>query len=264
MRFVLMAALLLGALSLPAPLAAQTVPPAPASDPSRPEFLSRFAFHLSAEHLSGDDRRFVWDTQFGGEIDMVAYRGGRGTFYANYQAILGEQFRRFDPSHGNYLLGGVVTGAVGGLEVGGVFHHESRHLSDRPKRFAVDWNMFGGRVRKIHTGGPLDYDARAELRGVIAKSYVDYNWDFVGTLGVRHAFRPRVSVIGYSAVHLVGTNGSQARGMQAGFREEGGLRLDGRGAAVELFVAVERRVDPDPLEFGTATWLMAGFRLVSR
>jgi len=30
-----------------------------------------------------------------------------------------------------------------------------------------------------------------------------------------------------------------------------------------LFVAVERRIDPYPLEFGTTTWMTAGFKLVS-
>jgi hypothetical protein len=52
--------------------------------------------------------------------------------------------------------------------------------------------------------------------------------------------------------------------MQTGFRAEGGVRIEGRGAASELFVAGERRIDPYPLEFGHATWFTAGFRLLSR
>ncbi len=252
-RVLTVALLLLGA----TPVLAQTV------DDMPPQFLSRFAFHLHAEHLSGDDPRFVWDTQFGGEIDMIDYGRGRGTFYAHYQAILGEQFRRFDPSHGNYILGGVLTTRVSGVELGGVFHHESRHLSDRPKRFAIDWNMLGVRARREGTSGRFSYDARAELRGVVFKSYVDYDWDMEGEVRLRRQLRPSVSLIAASGLRLVGTDGIN-RGLQAGYREEGGIRLDGRGAAVELFVAVERRVDPDPLEFATATWLAAGFRLVSK
>ncbi|MGE0445066.1 MAG: hypothetical protein AB7P99_07540 [Vicinamibacterales bacterium] len=265
-RCVLMvAALLAGA----APLAAQTAPPFPASQeqapsPGDPAFLSRFAFHLNAEHLSGDDDRFVWDTQFGGEIDLVDFGAGRGTFYANYQAILGEQFRRFDPSHGNYLLGGVLVGRAAGLEIGGVFHHESRHLSDRPKRFAIDWNMLGARVRRIGTAGDLGYDARAEVRKVIFKSYVDYTWDAEGEVRLRQPLTRVMSAIAGGTVRLVGTDGSRDRGMQTGARGEGGIRLDGRGAAAELFVAVERRTDPDPLEFFTANWFTVGFRLVSK
>jgi hypothetical protein len=261
----MVAALLAGA----APLAAQTAPLSPTSQeqapsPGAPAFLSRFAFHLNAEHLSGDDERFVWDTQFGGEIDMLDFGTGRGTFYANYQAILGEDFRRFDPSHGNYILGGVLVGRAAGLEIGGVFHHESRHLSDRPKRFAIDWNMLGGRVRKIATVGDLDYDARGEVRAVVFKSYVDYDWDAEGELRLRKRLTPAVSAIGGGLVRIVGTDGSRDRGMQTGARGEGGIRLEGRGAAAELFVAVERRTDPDPLEFFTANWFTVGFRLVSK
>ena len=262
---LLVAALLAGA----APLAAQTAPSLPASQdqapaPGSPAFLSRFAFHLNAEHLSGDDERFVWDTQFGGEIDLFDFGAGRGTFYANYQAILGEEFRRFDPSHGNYILGGVLVGRTAGVEIGGVFHHESRHLSDRPKRFAIDWNMLGARVRKLDTVGDLDYDARGEFRAVVFKSYVDYDWDAEGEVRLRKRLGPVVSAIGAGLVRVVGTDGSRDRGMQTGARGEGGIRLDGRGAAAELFVAVERRTDPDPLEFFTANWFTVGFRLVSK
>ncbi len=43
---------------------------------------------------------FVWDTNFGGELDVIDYRTGRATFVANYQAILGDEFRHFDPNQG--------------------------------------------------------------------------------------------------------------------------------------------------------------------
>ena len=39
------------------------------------------------------------------------------------------------------------------------------------------------------------------------------------------------------------------------------MRVEGRGAALELFIAGERRIDPYPLEFSQATWLIAGFRI---
>jgi hypothetical protein len=57
---------------------------------------------------------------------------------------------------------------------------------------------------------------------------------------------------------------SQNRGRQTGFRGEGGVRLQGDAGAIELFVAVERVIDPYPLEFGTKTWVATGFRLLSR
>ena len=42
------------------------------------------------------------------------------------------------------------------------------------------------------------------------------------------------------------------------------MRFEGKLAAVELFLAVERRIDPYPLEFDTATWWSAGFKLLSK
>ena len=69
-----------------------------------------------------------------------------------------EEFRQFDPNQGNYTLEGSGSVRAGPIEVAGVFHHVSRHLSDRPKRFPVDWNMIGGRIRAATARG------RSELR----------------------------------------------------------------------------------------------------
>ena len=259
-RVVLVLALMAGA---PSVFAQTPVPASPSPAPAI-EFLTRYAFHLNAEHLSTDDRRFTWDTNFGGELDFVDYGYGRGTFYANFQAVLGEEFRAFDPSHGNYILGGLASGRAGAVEIAGGLHHESRHLSDRAKRFAIDWNMLGARVRADVTRDRMNVEARADLRGVVFKSYVDYNWELDGEVRLRYAARPRVALIAAGGLRLIGTDGSRARGTQFGVREEGGLRFSGNGAAVELILAVERRIDPYPLEFGTLTWFSAGFRLVSR
>ena len=56
--------------------AAQTPPRIPQR--ARVEFLPRSVFHMSAEHLSGDDVMFVWDTNFGGELDVIDYRNRTG------------------------------------------------------------------------------------------------------------------------------------------------------------------------------------------
>jgi hypothetical protein len=236
-----------------APVHAQTV-----------DFLTRGSFHLGAEHLSSDDERFVWDTNFGGDLDLVDYGTGRLTFIANYQAILGEQLRNFDPNQGNYILAGTLSRRFAALEIAGVFHHESRHLSDRSKTEAVDWNMLGARVLKSVAASGVRLDTRADLRWVILKSFVDYKSEFEGDVRLVAPIDARVSVIGDGTLRLLGVNDTRGRGAQAGFRIEGGVRVEGKGAAVELFVAGERRIDPYPLEFGTVQWLSAGFRLLSR
>jgi hypothetical protein len=236
-----------------APVHAQTV-----------DFLTRSSFHLGAEHLSSDDERFVYDTNFGGDLDLIDYGSGRLTFLANYQAILGEQLKKFDPNQGNYILAGSVSHRFRSLEVAGVFHHESRHLSDRPKDQPVDWNLLGVRVLKTVTLPRGRIDTRADLRWAIMRSYVDYKSEFEADARASVPVASRASIIADGTVRLLGVNGSRDRGAQGGFRVEGGVRVEGKGAAVELFVAGERRIDPYPLEFGTAQWLSAGFRLLSR
>jgi hypothetical protein len=243
------------------PVAAQTAPPPPSSGV---EFLSRFAFNVSMEHLFSEEERYVWDANWGGDLDIVDYGVGRFNFVANYQTILGSEFRAFDPTQGNYTLEGSLSARLPALEVAGVFHHVSRHLSDRPKRFPVDWNMIGARVGGRLTQGRLGLTGRADIRGVVQKSLVDYRWELDAALRARVGLSPRVAIVAGGDVRVLGVDGTRGRGTQHGFRGEGGVRLDGGGAAVDLFVAAERRIDPYQLEFSTITWMTAGFRISSR
>jgi len=239
-------------------------PAARASAQGTVQFFPRYDFHLGAEHLFESDPRFVWDTNFGGEIDFVDYGVGRLTFAANYEAVLGEQFRSFDPNQGNYLLDLSASGRAHGYEVAATLHHISRHLGDRFKRVPVDWNMVGVTVGRSATRGGVLFRPHAHLLGVLLKSNVDYNWEANAGADVRVPVRPHVSVITGGNLRLVGVDGSRNRDMQTGGRVEGGVRLEGERGAIELFVAGERRIDAYPLEFSSLSWVTAGFRFVSR
>lgn len=250
--------------------AAATASASPQSpDPTPPTassvtFLPRSAFHLTAEHLSSSDDRFVWDANFGGTLDLVDYGAGRATFLANYEAVLGEQLRPFDPNQGNYVLGASMSIRAARVELAGVFHHESRHLSDRRKVIPVDWNMFGGRLLAEGAYGRARVQGRADLRRVVRRSTVDYTWELDTDVAAQWRLQPRIAAISEGRFQLLGVDGSRSRGTQTGVRGEGGMRFEGPAGAVELFVAAERRIDPYPLEFSTATWVIAGFRLLSR
>ena len=241
---------------------AQTIP-SPRSDdqPSGLEFLPRFDSYISIERLTADDERFVWDGNIGIDIDIVDYGLGRAAILVNYEVVMGSEFRPFDPNQGNYILEASASARAGALEFAGVFHHVSRHLSDRPKRRSVDWNMVGGRISRDFRLGRTELRGRADVRGVIRRELVDYRWEVDTDIAARVALRPRVAAIARGGVRVLGVNGSGNRGTQHGYRGEGGLRFEGRGAALDLFVAAERRIDPYQLELSTATWLTAGFRL---
>ncbi len=240
---------------------AQTAPP-PQSDalPSGLEFLSRFDSYISIEHLTSDDERFVWDANIGIDVDVVDYGLGRMAIVANYEVVMGSEFRPFDPNQGNYILEASASARTGAFELAGVFHHESRHLSDRPKRRSVDWNMVGGRISRDLLLGRTELHGRADVRGVIRRGFVDYRWEVDTNVAARVALRPRLAAIARGGFRVLGVNASRNRGTQHGYRAEGGLRVEGRAAALDLFVAAERRIDPFQLELSTATWLTAGFR----
>lgn len=227
-------------------------------------FLSRYGFHLNAEHLSSDDERFVWDTDIGGEVDLIDYVAGRLMLLANYEAILGEEFRPFDPNQGNYTLRAAASARLSGVELAAVLHHVSRHLSDRAKRESIDWNMVGASATSEVTIGRLHVVGRGDVRGVVRKSAVDYRWEVDGDLATRFVLTPRVALVSGAGLRLLGVDESGGRGTQSGFRGEAGIGVTGQAGVVELFVAVERRIDPHPLEFGTHTWVTTGFRLLSR
>ena len=226
-------------------------------------FLPRFDFRVSMEHLFSEETRYVWDANFGGDIDLVSVGRSRLTFVANYQTILGSEFRAFDPNQGNYILEGSVSTRAAAIEVAGVFHHVSRHLSDRPKRNAVDWNMVGGRIRGSGRHDRVEYEGRADIRGVIQHTFVDYRWELDSEVSARVMLQPRVALMATGAWRVLGVDGTRGRDNQQGFRGEGGVRLAGRSAILDLFVAAEQRVDPYQLEFSTVRWLTAGFRISS-
>ena len=232
--------------------------------PGRVQLLPRSTFHISAEHLSGENLMFVWDTNFGGELDVIDYGTGRAIFIANYQAILGDEFRHFDPNQGNYILSGSASMRTRGVEVAGVFYHQSRHLADRANRVAVAWNMMGARLQRAVTARRALIDARVDVRGVVAKAFVDYTWEIEGAVRSDVQIRPAVGVLFSGTLRRLGVDDSQNRGDQTGFRGEAGVRFEGRRGAMEFFLAAERRIDPSPLQFGTANWATVGFRLLSR
>src|SRR5215470_3555029 len=125
-------------------------------------FLSRYDFQLEINVLSGNDgREFRWDSHFGGEFDLINYLKGRLSIVADYEAVLGSELRPFDPNQGIYILEPSASWFVGNNEFAFSFHHVSRHLSDRPKNFAIAYNAAEGRyLRKF----VLPHDATVAVR----------------------------------------------------------------------------------------------------
>lgn len=237
--------------------------PPPVADSSG--FLTRYDFHLSAAALRIDDERFSWDTHFGGDLDVVDYRVGRTTLAMDYEAMLGNQLRPFDPNQGNYTLEAATSVRAGESEFSFLLHHVSRHLGDREKTEAIAWNVVGGRVFRHLEAGDTAVDASADLGWMVQHSNVDYRWEANGGIFGTQRVGPRVSAYFRGSGRMVGVDSSvHQRDTQVGGVAEAGVRLKGNDGVVELFVGVERRIDADPLDFQPQHWALAGFRLARR
>jgi hypothetical protein len=284
----LMVACLLLALAVDA--AAQ--PPVVAPPPATPEFFSRFDFHLTAAWLGEStpasstppptslvvgplspaaaaqyaaDHRYSFDTHWGGSLDFVDYVVGRTSFIIDYEALIGDEFRLFDPNQAVYTLEAASSARVGDGEIVAIFHHVSRHLSDRANKQAVAWNAAGVRALKQYSRQNTTLDVDAELTRVVAKAFVDYNWIGELNLSVRRPVNEHLSVFAQGSAKLFTVDGTVPnRGTQTGGVAEAGIRLKGTGGVLELFAGFEKRVDAYELERASRRWMLAGFRLLSR
>ena len=244
---------------------ARTYAQSPAPPPPSPDFLTRYDFHLAANVLAIQNPRFSWETHFGGDLDLADWVTGRASMLVDYQAVLGDQLRPFDPNQSYYVLEASSSHRAPGVEIAGVFHHVSRHLSDRDKEFPIAWNIVGARaLRRIEVSG-VTIDAYGGVGFVAGHSNVDYSWTADLDLAVRLAITPRVVAFAHGHGDLFGVDGTVGnRGSQTGGRVEAGVRFNGRAGALELFAGFERRIDADPVDFQTQRWGIAGFRLVGR
>jgi hypothetical protein len=241
------------------PVRAQPVVSEP---PPALEFLSRFDFEIVGAGLADEDPRFSWDTHWTGDFDLVDYVYGRFGFRADYEAILGQEFRPFDPYQSNYSLSVSASFRRGSSEWALLFHHVSRHLGDRPKRNPVAYNAWIVRLLKRIERGRETIDVNGNIGPVVARAWVDYNWLGNIDVMVRRPLRPATTLYGRGFGVTYGVDEDIAgRGQQWGGRLEAGLRFSGKAAAIDVFGGFERMIDADPLDRLTRQWALAGFRL---
>jgi hypothetical protein len=119
-------------------------------------------------------------------------------------------------------------------------------------------------VRSEWARGPAWVEGRVDVRAATQHAYVDYEWELDAGVRSRYRLGPTAQLIATTRVQRLGVDGSRNRGDQTGLRAEGGIRFDGRAAAIEVFAGVERRIDPYQLEFSTATWALVGMRIVGQ
>lgn len=239
---------------------------APAADPApRARFLTAYRFHLNASAFDTGDRRFSWTGELGGDVDLVDYRRGRLTAVAAYEVVVGSELRTFDPSQSNYTLDFGASYRYRRVEVTGLFHHVSRHRGDRVRERPIDWNMAGLRASAAFERRGWQVDVFGQVLDTILRTSVDYDAEArAGVRGRRHLRGALWAQGAAEFVHVKTEDDFNGRSQVSGGRLEAAVRLVGSAGALELFAAVERRVDPFPETTGHETWPLIGFRLVSR
>ena len=229
-------------------------------------FLTNYRFHLNAFGVVSGEEDFVWDTDFGGDIDIFDLEHFRGNLLLNYEGIIGEQIRAIDPNQGNYVitLSAWWRPISEHLEVGGVFHHVSRHLTDRDKELAIAWNMLGLQSTAVMSYWGWNFDFSYRAMGTVRRSYDDYLGEIGGSATAYRPVHPRVSLLLSGEVTVVPVDvGDFGRERQVGSRIEIGARFPGLAGAGEVFLARERRIDQDPFDLEPTTFTMLGFRFLS-
>lgn len=238
--------------------------PSVVASPAATGFLNRFDYHMALETLSGDDPQFQWDADFGGEFDVVGGPRGRLSTVFNYEAILGEELQPFDPVQGNYLIELVGARRWGRLEAAVVFHHTSRHLSDRAKDFGIAWNLLGGQATWTSRTATSAWQLQGRAAPAVMTDFVDYSGEFAASALYRRVLSPRLDVAGWASLVSRTIDGDASpRPVQTGWRAEAALRLRTEAAVLEFFAGGERRIDASALGAQPKTWALMGLRVTS-
>jgi hypothetical protein len=237
--------------------AAQTPGDAPAA-----AFLPRADFSLAWAGLVADDPRFDWSGVVALGLDLADYGSGRLTFAASYEGILGRERRRYDLNQGSYSFETGVSYRTGRTEVVGLLQHVSRHVVDRDHADAISWNLAGARVRHRLADG---VEAQLEAGRAMQRASVDYRWIARARVSARRPISGRVAMIAAATGDVMGVDEAvRGRSRVCGGRLEGGIRITGGAAALELFAGYERRVDAYATDRFRVRMFVAGFRILSR
>src|SRR5205823_5349879 len=128
-----------------------------------------------------------------------------------YEAVLGNELRPFDPNQGNYILELSTSYRIKRTEVAAIFHHVSRHLSDRRKVIPIAWNILGVRALREARIGKGTIDVVADFGGTTEKVNVDYRWSSNVDVVVRRQLYPHAGVFARGSGHLMSVRSAAIR-----------------------------------------------------
>jgi len=209
-------------------------------------FLPFMGPQLEAARYSSPNEDFAWVGWIGGHVDIVE-KGKASLYFApNVETILGHRVRSFEAVQANYSLEIGMRLDVGRGRISPFFHHVSRHVQDREKFQAVDWNFLG---LKYDSPWPEKWSRKggyaASLGVATLSSGVSYNWEARASADIDVVRGGNRALFVLGDVRLVGADASPnfPRERVTDLRVETGFRRWAETSQFALFVAYERRGD---------------------
>jgi hypothetical protein len=186
------------------------------------------------------------------EMEWLGWIGGGASLFeaggtalwgkAEVETILGQVIRPFEATQANYHLSFGLRHRAGRVDFVPFFRHVSRHVIDRPKTQAVDWNLVGLEVDarptdRVRVSASLGRTTQASLPG--------YEWEARAGAEVAAWRQGPGSALLRGALRLVTVRDEETlpRGDFADWTLEGALRWEREGRALEAFVSAEKRND---------------------
>lgn len=228
------------------------------------KFLPFMGPRLEAARYSPANADFAWVGWIGANVDLVE-KGKWSVYFDPYvETILGHRVRSFEAVQANYSLAVGFRRDVGRGRLGTFFHHVSRHVQDRDKYQAVDWNFLG---LAWDSPWPTSWDRRGgysvSAGFTTLSSGVDYDWEGRAAVDIDVLRKESRALFILADVRYVGANPSLGfpRGSFADFRAEAGYRVFQASSQLALFAAYEHRNDAAIPTAGVIDRALFGVRL---
>jgi hypothetical protein len=225
--------------------------------------LPDVSVRLSAARYEPVETDMHWMGWIGAGAGLVQTGGVTAYFTADVETIIGNTRRAFDASQANYHLEAGLRRAVGERHQAALFfHHVSRHLVDRPKVQAVDWNVLGLRFAGRRPGRvPVGF--AFGVGHTTLASLVGYRWEATGHVdaALLSGKSGEAYVAGDARFVTVARSPAFPRGDFLDRAAELGGRWRKGGRTLETFVAWERRHDVFLEVPGARTRALLGFRI---
>ena len=213
-------------------------------EPAR--FLPFMAPQLEAARYSNANEEFAWVGWIGANVDLV--EKGKWSLYlnANLETILGHRIRSFEAVQANYSLEVGAHRDLGRGRLSPFFHHVSRHVQDREKIQAVDWNLLGLRYDSpwpATWGRRGAFAASFGLATLTSGVHYDFEARLAGDIDVVRKDNRALFLL--AALRHVGgeSTANFPRESVTDVRIEAGVRRWTETSQFALFVAYQRRAD---------------------